>query len=49
MATVVLGSDEVLDSVREITAKLQVQSSISMFPCNGDNMRLELDNPLVTC
>jgi hypothetical protein len=49
MDTVVLNRDEVIDGVWEITAKLQVRLSISMFPCNGDGARLELDDPSVTC
>jgi hypothetical protein len=42
MATVVLSSDEVLDGVREITAKLKVWSSISGVSCNGVKVRLEV-------
>jgi hypothetical protein len=36
VAKVVLGGNEVLDGVWGITANLQVRSSVSMVPCNGD-------------
>jgi hypothetical protein len=49
MATVVLGGDEVLDGVQEITVMLEVRSSIPRVPCNGVGARLELDDPSMGC
>jgi hypothetical protein len=46
---VVLGGDEVLDSVQEITAMLEVRSSIPRVPCNSVSARLELDDPSMGC
>jgi hypothetical protein len=37
------------DGVQQITTKLEVRSSISKVPCNGDDAWLELVDPSVVC
>jgi hypothetical protein len=46
---VVLGGDEVLNGIQEITAMLEVRSSIPRVPCNGVGARLELDDSSMGC